>query len=680
MYHEFPSLEDQAKMVTPFDEWTPGKITIPKPPTDIDHTEANVRNGLNGWADDVIKHGKDSYGNPFVDLGVDHSTPHLDEQRRARRQRTHANRNKFNQTSLEDAFKFGLEDVEWTETRTCSVNTDISIPPFKRLHDAALDFFYSRTHAWENIWTRSKWNNIRYTLGIKTEFPGLHWPGSGTNPQWYSMTHHARRSASKRQQEEFDNWEIGEICALVRCPELAVRGFIAMLRQHADSMWEPSSAIKTAEIFAALMGYLDFYEILTDDHIAPAFKRAVKLAKAGPRLLREAFKLEEEVDMGFNRASWTLVCGSYLQRDINWQSQPTGPVNVEENDEGNDWSTSDVTEPQMAMTSEQARDILAPLIGTSDVNSIRLLNYLAYGRRVVTAVIPPHKTDGPAFMSNFYRLRTIPASWTEDERWREPSPTHRAEMERYADAVEEMQEEDKENLALELEQDTIAEPAELDMWVDGKALDLEDDATWLIGMGLRARWAQIGVDEEHSWWIARLKDYVLPNIWRTPNSEREVAKTDPLAPYHQLHYARGGIAPADAVVGAAADAAANVAVNEPVNKTVALEEGDDDDDLPGVIGVENADETDDLLDEDEDGGFLDEDGVFTAVISQLDAADSDDEAVSVGAASAHGRPPTSTSATRVSSEPLKAAEVMSGSVSRNAVPRCVKCNLHPFRP
>jgi hypothetical protein len=111
-------------MVTPFDEWTPGKITIPKPPTDMEHTEANVRDGLNGWADDVIKYGRDSHGNPLVDLGVDHTTARLEEQARARKARQQANKNKFNQTSLEDAFKFGLEGTEWTETRTCSVSGD----------------------------------------------------------------------------------------------------------------------------------------------------------------------------------------------------------------------------------------------------------------------------------------------------------------------------------------------------------------------------------------------------------------------------------------------------------------------------------------------------------------------------------------------------------------------------
>ncbi len=78
---------------------------------------------------------------------------------------------------------------------------------------------------------------IRYTLGIKTDFPGLHWPGTGPYPQWYTMKFHARHQATQRQREEYDNWKIGEICALIHSPELAVRGFIAMLRQTGDSIW-----------------------------------------------------------------------------------------------------------------------------------------------------------------------------------------------------------------------------------------------------------------------------------------------------------------------------------------------------------------------------------------------------------------------------------------------------------
>jgi hypothetical protein len=151
-----------------------------------------------------------------------------------------------------------------------------------------------------------------------------------------------------------------------------------------------------------------------------------------------------------------------------------------------------------------AKEMITPLISPLPIDSLRLINYIAYGRRVVTEVFPPQKCDGPAFLSTFYRLRTVPAPWTMDERWKEPSPTRRAEMERNADDPEE--DDGGEDAALELEQDTIAEPAELDIWVDGKALGLEGDASWLVGIGLRARWAEVGINKQQSWWIARLKD------------------------------------------------------------------------------------------------------------------------------------------------------------------------------
>lgn len=67
-----------------------------------------------------------------------------------------------------------------------------------------------------------------------------------------------------------------------------------------------------------------------------------------------------------------------------------------------------------------------------------------------------------------------------------------------------------ETVTFELEQSTIDEPDEIDFWVDGKELGIDGDGSWLVGMGLRARWAQIRIDEESSWWIPRLKDCELP--------------------------------------------------------------------------------------------------------------------------------------------------------------------------
>lgn len=122
--HPIPSRSEQAKKVTPFDQWSPPSITIPRPPTDIEYTDDNVRNGLNGWADDVAELARDSYGNPLVELGVDHSTEHQEAKRRERQRRRNEKETKFNQVSLGDSWKLGVEGLTWTEKRTCSVNAD----------------------------------------------------------------------------------------------------------------------------------------------------------------------------------------------------------------------------------------------------------------------------------------------------------------------------------------------------------------------------------------------------------------------------------------------------------------------------------------------------------------------------------------------------------------------------
>ncbi|CAK9784578.1 hypothetical protein CC85DRAFT_282996 [Cutaneotrichosporon oleaginosum] len=591
-----PSREAQASMVTPYQEWSPGKITIPMPPKDIEHTESNVRNGLDGWDRDVVEYGRDSYGNPFIDLGVDHTTAHAEEQKRARRARKQVANHKLTQLSLEDALKIGTEDGEWTEDSTCSVNTDISRPPFQRLHEASLSFFHTRTSLWNNMRMRSQWHKMRNALGIVTHLPGLHWPGSGDTPQWYSMTHAACSSATKRQKEGYKNWEIGEICPLLHSPERAVREFLTILRQEGDSIWNPSTAIRTAEIFAALMGYLSYYEVLSDDHIAPSFERAVKLAKSGPRLLREAFRLEEELLTGFNRACWELTGSSDLVSNHSFsilssdsmEGEPSVPEEDRPSEPNEDkplkfkvgkpsefpdekpseptegstpepaaevssgspeqhaekWSSGWFTgcfEPPMqpSITSEQAARMLGPLVAPHPVDSVLLMSPITYSCRVVTAVYPPERQEGPAFQSSFYRLRTSPAPWTEDEMLHERGPARGSETDAsggkaYGEDVEIVA-----RPSVGGEKATLTEPAELDIWVDGVALGLDSNVHWLVGMGIRAHWAQIGVENQHVWWIAHVKDYVLPSSWRTPAAEQDATTRDPPLPYNLPQYLKG---------------------------------------------------------------------------------------------------------------------------------------------
>lgn len=59
------------------------------------------------------------------------------------------------------------------------------------------------------------------------------------------MTHHARKWANKQQQAEYERGDLGEICPMIRCPEVAVRGYIAMLRREADAIWWVSTALSS---------------------------------------------------------------------------------------------------------------------------------------------------------------------------------------------------------------------------------------------------------------------------------------------------------------------------------------------------------------------------------------------------------------------------------------------------
>lgn len=58
------------------------------------------------------------------------------------------------------------------------------------------------------------------------------------------------------------------------------------------------------------MGFIEYYNVLPDVYIAFGMSRATVMAKAGPRYLRQAAVLEDELNRadGLNRATWTLLC------------------------------------------------------------------------------------------------------------------------------------------------------------------------------------------------------------------------------------------------------------------------------------------------------------------------------------------------------------------------------------
>lgn len=63
-------------------------------------------------------------------------------------------------------------------------------------------------------------------------------------------------------------------------------------------------------MIAALMGFLEYYNVLPDVYITYAFGRATAMAKAGARLLVHADLLESEIKLphGLNAAAWSLLC------------------------------------------------------------------------------------------------------------------------------------------------------------------------------------------------------------------------------------------------------------------------------------------------------------------------------------------------------------------------------------
>jgi hypothetical protein len=94
-------------------------------------------------------------------------------------------------------------------------------------------------------------------------------------------------------------------------------------------------------------------------------------------------------------------------------------------------------------------------------------------------------------MRTHYRLRTAPAPWTEEEQWRD----HRRRRDDDDD------DEGDQPVVFEKEAATIPEPAELDVWV---SLPPEVAAS-AVGVGFRARWAEVG-DGSHAWWTFKPKD------------------------------------------------------------------------------------------------------------------------------------------------------------------------------
>lgn len=162
------------------------------------------------------------------------------------------------------------------------------------------------------------------------------------------------------------------------------------------------------------------------------------------------------------------------------------------------------------------------------VEAVKLWNFVPFDRRRVTAVYPPEaeaeaeastaedkaeaskakaeaeastaEASKPSFLRTYHRFRTVRAPWTEAEGWKGRAP-HKAAGDSTLDGNEHVS---PGGLPFEQEKDTCAVPDELDVYVDCSGGGFDPQA--VVGMGVRARWAQIGTDDGRRWWICKLKD------------------------------------------------------------------------------------------------------------------------------------------------------------------------------
>lgn len=74
-------------------------------------------------------------------------------------------------------------------------------------------------------------------MGLKAEFPGLHWPGTGPGAQAYAVQSRARRDSPRDVLDAYAAGDVGESCPLLRHTERAVRGFLACARREAEAVW-----------------------------------------------------------------------------------------------------------------------------------------------------------------------------------------------------------------------------------------------------------------------------------------------------------------------------------------------------------------------------------------------------------------------------------------------------------
>ncbi|OCF44367.1 hypothetical protein I317_01812 [Kwoniella heveanensis CBS 569] len=488
----------------------------------------------------------DAHGTPllFIDrpvLGVDVSFKEQEEtrragQREANRRRRAAAGNSALRVSKEDCWKIGQPDSGWEEpAETTLSDFDVSIPPFTRLLSATRDFLYTRHEEFQFDRNKRLFILLRNALGLKAEFSAHHWPGHGPDgaryvppsavrrhqtADWGGSSEDGEEAPSRGASAEYD--PLDEACALLRVPEISIRGFLALARREAEAGWHFEPAFKLTVITAAFMSFLTHHKVLSEPALSAAFERAAYIARSAPQQLIEAKQLEDAIGFGsgWNRGCWTIWGGNYggperggLEKEENQWGSSSNVVDeqAEKDADENGWTVDPVIDDRPeALTKEQALPHILPLLEPLSKEATRLVHYIPYARRRVTSVLPPLQAGPgvPVYATRSYRLITVPAPWSPEEKWRAHKP-------RFDDEVsdEDANDDADEEAPLDLDQEraSIEEPAELTVWVEKQAVP-DAIVPKLVGMGLRGRWGLMGRSGEDDqsdysqWWTFKAKD------------------------------------------------------------------------------------------------------------------------------------------------------------------------------
>ncbi|WWD18696.1 hypothetical protein CI109_103150 [Kwoniella shandongensis] len=430
-----------------------------------------------------------------------------------RQRRLEANKSGSNLTgsscsriAQEDCWKIGDPSVEWHEPQGTSLsNYDIAVPPFSRLLSATRDFLYSRDADFRYRRNKRLFELLRNAFGLRSEFPGKHWDGSGPGAMTYAPPSSARHNDRDRTVDitdpSVDETRIDatdEVCVLLKRPETSIRGFLALARREAEAGWDFEPAEKLSKITSAFTSFLLHYNVLSEPELKDAFERAATIARLAPSNLIEAKLLEEALARGdgWNRANWTVWGGTYggverggFEKEVDsWSARPTT-----EGDDGG-WTVDPIIDNRPDPVNRDDGE------QKSKLSQISLIHYIPYARRRIVAVLPPLPANqGPTYTSQCYRILTVPAPWTSEEKWRVHLPA--------LDDQASDDDADSSEFALDQEQSTIDEPDELLVWVECSSLPkglIENDK--LVGMGLRGRWGLMGIQGDtgkHSQWWTR---------------------------------------------------------------------------------------------------------------------------------------------------------------------------------